>query len=346
LIEISATGSGPQDGGNSFLIITTGTPDVTVAVAPASAKLNAGLLTQQFSAQVANTQNTAVRWSISPPIGSISASGLYTSPAAIGAPTLVTVTANSFADTAKKATAALTVSPGSGPVISDVVNGATFRPGVVAGSWVTIRGTNLTNGASQDWSSADFSSGRLPTTLAGVQVNMGGQPAAIYYVSPGQLNVQAPATAGGDTTVRVISNGAPSNIFHVDGVQHAPGLFAYAGGSLLYPAAVFPNGAIVGDPSVVPGTRKAVAGDRIQLYATGIDPSPAGTVITSATSAAETVTVLIGSTPATVEFAGLVAVGEFQINIVVPNLPDGAYPITVQAGGQSSPASVVLPVTH
>jgi uncharacterized protein (TIGR03437 family) len=45
-----------------------------------------------------------------------------------------------------------------------------------------------------------------------------------------------------------------------------------------------------------------------------------------------------------VEFAGLVASGEFQINIVMPNLPAGEYPVVVQVAGQSSQSGVVIPV--
>jgi len=58
------------------------------------------------------------------------------------------------------------------------------------------------------------------------------------------------------------------------------------------------------------------------------------------------VTVTVGSANATVEFAGLVAVGEFQINIVVPNLPDGESLVTVQVAGKSSQAGVTIAIAH
>jgi uncharacterized protein (TIGR03437 family) len=56
------------------------------------------------------------------------------------------------------------------------------------------------------------------------------------------------------------------------------------------------------------------------------------------------VTVTIGGQAASVGFAGLVASGEFQINVVVPNLPPGEYPVTVSVNGQSSQSGVVIPV--
>lgn len=94
---------------------------VTISVDPAQASLTAGK-TQQFSAAVSGATNTAVTWSAS--AGTITASGLYTAPAAISTPGAATVTATSVADPARKATATvelktpvvLAVNPTSGSV--------------------------------------------------------------------------------------------------------------------------------------------------------------------------------------------------------------------------------------
>jgi uncharacterized protein (TIGR03437 family) len=56
------------------------------------------------------------------------------------------------------------------------------------------------------------------------------------------------------------------------------------------------------------------------------------------------VTVTVGGTNATVEFAGLVASGEFQINIVMPTLAAGEYPVIVNVAGKSSQTGVIIPV--
>jgi uncharacterized protein (TIGR03437 family) len=68
------------------------------------------------------------------------------------------------------------------------------------------------------------------------------------------------------------------------------------------------------------------------------------------------VTVTVGSIAVNADFAGLVAVGEFQINFTLPqqfaNMPAGNYPITISLDGVSSPsmidsvppAPVVLPI--
>ncbi|HEX5229124.1 MAG TPA: IPT/TIG domain-containing protein [Bryobacteraceae bacterium] len=223
-----------------------------------------------------------------------------------------------------------------------VVNGATFQPGIVGGSWVTIYGANFTN-VTETWANADFSNG-LPTSLGGVSVNINGRAAAVYFVSPTQLNVQAPSPLSGNVSVQAFHNGAGSNTVTADAVANAPGLFSYAVGSTVFPAAVFPDGTILGDPALNAQTEKARPGARLQLYATGLTSSPAGQVISAAMPVSDPVTVKIGSAKATVEFVGLVAVGEFQINIVVPTLPSGDYPITVSIDSQTSPDTVMFPI--
>lgn len=233
-------------------------------------------------------------------------------------------------------------------ILSDgagILNGATNQPGgIVAGSWVAIKGANFSD-VTTDWSNADFSNG-LPTTLNGVQVLMNGAKAAIYYLSSGQINVQAPAAASGSTTIQVIRNGVASNSVTVNASAGAPGLFAYSLDlKTYYPAAVFLDGVILGDPATVGGTRAAHAGDRILLFATGLGASPAGVLINAPVPFGNPVQVMIGTTPATVEFTGLVAPGEFQINIVVPGgLSPGNHPITLQTGGLSSQTGVVIPI--
>lgn len=65
---------------------------ITISLAPATVTLNAGQ-TQQFTPTVAGTSNSAVTWSLSPQVGTISATGLYTAPATVLTAQNVTVTA-------------------------------------------------------------------------------------------------------------------------------------------------------------------------------------------------------------------------------------------------------------
>ncbi len=87
-------------------------PAISVALLPTTATLYASQ-TQQFSATVSNTNNSAVTWSISPSsgAGTINASGLYTAPASIASQTTVTVTATSQANSAATASATVTLTP-------------------------------------------------------------------------------------------------------------------------------------------------------------------------------------------------------------------------------------------
>jgi uncharacterized protein (TIGR03437 family) len=92
------------------------------------------------------------------------------------------------------------------------VNGATFQPGIEAGSWVTIFGSNLANTfPGQTWTGNDIVMGRLPTSLNGVSVTIDGKLAFVECVSPVQINVHAPADgASGPAQVEVNNNGALS----------------------------------------------------------------------------------------------------------------------------------------
>jgi hypothetical protein len=83
---------------------------ITVTVSPASVTLSA-LQQQQFTATVSNTSNTAVSWSLSPNVGSISSSGVYSAPLLILSRQTVTVTATSAADSTKTGTAQITLVP-------------------------------------------------------------------------------------------------------------------------------------------------------------------------------------------------------------------------------------------
>jgi hypothetical protein len=81
---------------------------VSVGVAPGAATLIANQ-TQQLTATVANAVNTAVTWSLSPNVGTITGAGLYTAPALVTMPQTVTVTATSVADGSKSASATISL---------------------------------------------------------------------------------------------------------------------------------------------------------------------------------------------------------------------------------------------
>jgi RHS repeat-associated protein len=93
------------------MVLSSTAPAITLSVSPTTAMLYGGQ-TQQFSATVTNTSNTAVTWSISPVgTGTVDSSGLYTAPATISTQQTVTVTATSQANSAATASVAVTLSP-------------------------------------------------------------------------------------------------------------------------------------------------------------------------------------------------------------------------------------------
>src|SRR5205823_3910805 len=80
---------------------------ITVVVSPTSASVASGG-TQQFSATVQGTSNTAVSWSASS--GTISNSGFFTAPT-VTSNSSITVTATSASDSTRRAIAYVTVVP-------------------------------------------------------------------------------------------------------------------------------------------------------------------------------------------------------------------------------------------
>jgi O-glycosyl hydrolase len=85
-------------------------PPVSVSLSPGSVTLRPSQ-SQMFTASVSGTSNTAVAWSLSPALGSISAAGLYTAPSSIASAQTVTVTATSAAEPTKTASAIVSLTP-------------------------------------------------------------------------------------------------------------------------------------------------------------------------------------------------------------------------------------------
>ena len=131
----------------------------------------------------------------------------------------------------------------AGPALraaNPVVNGASYLPLVGPGAWLTIFGENLAP-AARAWNAADIVDGVLPRSLDGVSVTVNGRPAAVYYISPTQLNVQAPDDEhAGTVEVKVTTPGGSTAAFAPLG-RFAPGLFAFAPESNRYAAARAPS---------------------------------------------------------------------------------------------------------
>ena len=238
-----------------------------------------------------------------------------------------------------------TIAPGGiAPVYSTV---STIQPG----EWVSIFGSNLSAGT-QLWQN-DF-----PKSLAGTQVTINGRPAYLSYVSPSQINLQAPddtatgpvdvvvTAPGGSATAKVtLAPVAPS--FCLLDTKHVAGLILRQDGSGAYGGGTYdiigPTGNSLGYQTVA-----AKAGDVLELFGVGFGPTnppvPAGQAFSGAAPAVNSVQVLINNTPVAPVFAGISEPGLFQFNIVQLPAGLGTGDVSLQAvvGGVKTPGGVVL----
>ena len=244
---------------------------------------------------------------------------------------------------------ALPVGVLTGLAITSVVNGGSFLTGFSQGSWTTITGANL-SGTTRIWTGADFNGANLPAQLDKVSVTIDGKPAFVDYISPTQLNVLSPAdTAVGPVPVQVTYAGKTSNVLNGTEAAFAPAMFMFSPLAQEYVAAVRSDGQYLGPATLYPGlTVPAHAGDVILLYGTGFGPTNPTTDFSQTFSGApptvNTVTATIGGVPATVQFAGLVAPGEYQFNVLVPGGLTGDNLVVMKVGGVSSQANAYLAV--
>ena len=234
------------------------------------------------------------------------------------------------------------------PAIASVLNGASFQPGIEAGSWAMVKGVNLAN-STRTWTSADFVGGNLPAQLDGVSVTIDGKPAFVYYISPTQINVQAPTdSALGAVSVVVNNNGSLSAPGTAQLQAAAPAFFLYPGTDYAI-ASRLPDYAEVADPSAVPGTVAAKPGDTLALWGTGFGatnpPVAAGTTVAGAPAAVTAPTVTVGGMAVPVVSAVLTvgSAGLYQVTIQLPaNVPAGAVAVQAFVGGVLTQAGVAI----
>src|ERR1700722_14223442 len=155
---------------------------------------------------IADTNNFRIRkvntngiiWTIGGGTGSgHSGDGFIGTPSKRGFPAGVVVDSSNdvyIADSVNNVIRELTPYPptvSSGGVLTASAFGAFNN--VAPGSWIEIYGSDLSF-SNRSWTTADFTGGGLtaPTTLDGVTVTIGGQPAYIDYISANQIDAQVP----------------------------------------------------------------------------------------------------------------------------------------------------------
>ena len=249
---------------------------------------------------------------------------------------------------------------GNRPTISSggVIGAAAFsgKAEISSGTWIELYGANFST-ATRSWAGGDFTGVNAPTALDGVRVSVGGKAAFVAFISPGQVNVQAPADLGaGPTVVTVTNNNGTSDNFTVDVKAKTPALLSppiFKVNNKQYLAALYADGAtFVGPANFIAGvaSRPARAGDTFITYGIGfgaVTPAIAPGTIVGVSNALPNVRVLFGQTSATVSYAGLAPnfVGLYQFNIVVPNgLTPGDVPVSVSVDGTAAQTDLVTTV--
>ena len=229
------------------------------------------------------------------------------------------------------------------PAISAVLNGASFQPGIESGSWVTIEGTNLTRSA-RTWTAAEIASGQMPTVLDGVSVTINAKPAFVYYISPIQINVQAPTDDTlGPVDVVVTNNGTASAPATAQLQPTAPALFLYPGTNYAI-ASLLPDYSLVGNPAA-----PVHPGDIVVLWGTGFGATnpavPAGVAASGTPFTGAVPTVTVGEIKAQVVSSLLTAgsAGLYQITIQIPaSAPSGALEVRASSGEVTSSTGVSI----
>ena len=230
---------------------------------------------------------------------------------------------------------------------ASIVNVSDYSAGPFApGSILVIFGSNLSRSA-YTLQASDIQFPYLPTDLNYTQVIVDNSPAALFYVSPTQINFMIPATDGiGQMTVQVVREGLAGPVITLPVVSAAPALFVWGNNLAL---------ATHGDYSLVTAGSPAVAGEIIVLFATGMgktSPNPGpGEIPTYSAPIVNLSTLqvtLAGKAvdPSLIKYAGVSpqSAGLYQINLAIPGGTPSNPAIQVSEAGQTSSAGLVLPV--
>jgi uncharacterized protein (TIGR03437 family) len=232
---------------------------------------------------------------------------------------------------------------------SSIANSAASVAGLYApDTFITIYGQDLAH-VIVSISADDIHAGMLPISLigTGVTVLINNLGAAIYYVSPGQINVLIPANlTAGPATLQLEVDGLAGPAVTIMLGATAPAMFQIDAVTVL---------ATHADYSLVTAATPAQPGEEIVLYATGlgatIPPATYNQLPETAAALAAGVNFLVMVNGASVDprdilYAGVAPgfAGLFQINLILPaNTPPNPE-IRIGSSAQMSPPGRFLPV--
>jgi len=242
------------------------------------------------------------------------------------------------------------------PTINSVVNAASFLKGAVSpGEIVTLFGTSM-GPAAAAYATVNPSTGKLATTIGGVQVFFSGTAAPMIYASATQISAIVPYEMApiASPSVWVKYVGQTSNAYQLTSATTAPGLFTQnASGS--GPGAILNQNLSLNGPA-----NPAAKGSIVMVYMTGEgQTSPAS--ITGAITLPNLpppqvtpapllpVSVLINGYPALWTYAGEapgLAAGLMQLNVQIPSTAQSGVPNSIQVyiGSNISQSGVTVSV--
>jgi uncharacterized protein (TIGR03437 family) len=232
---------------------------------------------------------------------------------------------------------------------------------IAAGTWIEIKGTNLApsvrdaSGATQtfrSWEGRDFLLSNAPTSLDGVRVTVNDKLAFVSYVSPTQVNIQSPTDTitGNAVAVRVSNCSGTSAAVSVQKLAVSPGLLAHplwkVGGKQYLTALHTDGRTFVGNTDLVQGVtlRPAKPGDTVTAYGIGFgDVRPASISLSGVIVPVQpenqilsSFNLTLGTTAVTqIPYKGLAPgfIGLYQINFVIPDVPDGDHQVNGTLAG-------------
>ncbi len=307
-----------------------------------------------FSATATSVGN----WlSVSPTTGTVPATlNVSVNPAGLNANTytgtiVVAGTGSSTGSTTINVT--LTVSAPL-PTITQIGSAASYvGTGVAPGEWIAIQGNGL-GPATGLTLTIDQSTGKVSTTLGGVQVFVNGFAAPIVYASNTLVNAVVPyEVAGGPGTVAQILVkflGVSSNAVGIPVVSTLPGIFTQnasgAGPGWVRNSDFSPNS------SAFPAKK----GEIVSVILTGEGLTTPTAVTGKVTTVSSTppptpvpllpVAVLVDGKPASPTFVGeapSILSGVLQVNFQVPtNASSGPVSLVVSVGGVASQPNVIM----
>jgi uncharacterized protein (TIGR03437 family) len=243
------------------------------------------------------------------------------------------------------------------PTITKVTNAASYATGAIApGEIITLFAGDPTHpiGPATPAGLTLDSSGKVATTIGGVQVLINGFASPMIYASASQVSAVVPYELKLFTTATISIKylGQTSNFVSTNVTTTSPGIFT-ANSSGTGPGAILNS-----NLSLNSSSNAAARGDTVVVYMTGEgETSPAGvtgkvTTVSSTPPLTPTpllpISITVGGQAANYSFAGeapgLVS-GVLQLNVVLPtNIAAGDQPIVVTIGGNPSQQGVTVSV--